>query len=145
MLTMIHRRRTLLGIGAIVLLALIVRLWIWSGQGREGMIYPGDQDEYYRGAIHILLRGDYSEGGQWRRPPLTSMLLAGVFAFSGVNVPAAMLFQCVLSAATVVLLAELARNIWASQRAATVAALLAALFLPYASYASQMLSETLFI
>jgi 4-amino-4-deoxy-L-arabinose transferase-like glycosyltransferase len=143
--TTIHRRRTVLGIGAIVLLALIVRLWIWSGQGRAGMIYPGDQDEYYRGAIHLLLRGDYYDEGQWLRPPLTSMLLAGVFAFSGVNVPAAMLFQCVLSAATVLLLAELARNIWASQRAALVTALLAAVFLPYASYASQLLSETLFI
>jgi 4-amino-4-deoxy-L-arabinose transferase-like glycosyltransferase len=143
--TKIHRGRTALGIGAIVLLALIVRVWVWSGQGRAGMVYPGDQDEYYRGAIHILLRGDYYDEGQWLRPPLTSLLFAGVFAFSGVHIPAAMLFQCVLSAATVLLLAELARKIWASQHAAMVTALLAALFLPYASYASQMLSETLFI
>jgi 4-amino-4-deoxy-L-arabinose transferase-like glycosyltransferase len=128
-----------------VLLALVPRLWLWVDQGSAGMIYPADQDEYYRGAIHILLDGSYYDTGQWLRPPLTSIFLAGTFLVVGVDVARALLVQCVLSAATVLLLAELARSLFDSRRAGVAAALLGAGFLPYASMASQLLSETLFI
>jgi 4-amino-4-deoxy-L-arabinose transferase-like glycosyltransferase len=128
-----------------VLLALVPRLWLWVDQGSAGMIYPADQDEYYRGAIHIMLDGSYYDDGQWLRPPLTSIFLAGVFVFVGVDVARALLVQCVLSAATVLLFAELARSLFDSRRAGIAAALLGAGFLPYASMASQLLSETLFI
>jgi 4-amino-4-deoxy-L-arabinose transferase-like glycosyltransferase len=128
-----------------VLLALVPRLWLWVDQGSAGMIYPADQDEYYRGAIHILLDGSYYDDGQWLRPPLTSIFLAGVFVFVGIDVARALLVQCVLSAATVLLFAELARSLFDSRRAGIAAALLGAGFLPYASMASQLLSETLFI
>lgn len=139
------RLRRALPMILIVVLALAVRIWFWSGQGRASMIYQGDQDEYYRGAIHILLQGDYYDEGQWLRPPLTSIWLAGNLALFGFNLPAALLMQCVLSAATVLLLAELARNLFDSPRSGIVAALLTAVFVPYADYASQLLSETLFI
>ncbi len=128
----------------VVLLALVPRLWLWFDQGSAGMVYPGDQDEYYRGAIHLLLEGSYYDDGQWLRPPLMSLFLAGIFALVGVNVPLAMLVQCGLSALTLLLLAAMARSLFASRRAGVVAALMGALFLPYASYASQLLSETLF-
>ncbi len=128
-----------------MVLALAVRLWLWCEQGRAGVVYPGDQDEYYRGAIHLLLQGDYYDEGQWLRPPLTSLWLAGIFALVGVDIPLALLLQCVVSAGMVLLLAAIARSLFASQRAGVAAALLAAFFLPYASYASQLLSETLFI
>ncbi|NJN67735.1 MAG: phospholipid carrier-dependent glycosyltransferase [Chloroflexaceae bacterium] len=129
-----------------VVLAMLPRLWLWADQGRAGVVPPGDEDEYYRGAIHLLLEGSYYDDGQWLRPPVTSLFLAGVFALAGeVNLPLAMLVQCVVSAATVVLLAETARRLFLSRRAGGVAALLAALFLPYASHASQLLSETLHV
>jgi 4-amino-4-deoxy-L-arabinose transferase-like glycosyltransferase len=139
-------RRYILLLTLTVVLAMLPRLWLWADQGRAGVVPPGDEDEYYRGAIHLLLERSYYDDGQWLRPPVTSLFLAGVFALvGGVNLPLALLVQCVVSAATVVLLAETARRLFASWRAGVVAALLAALFLPYASHASQLLSETLHI
>lgn len=139
-----HKRSILL-LALVFLLALLPRLWLWDDQGRAGMVYPGDQDEYYRGAIHLVLQGDYYDEGQWLRPPMTSLFLAGIFAVTGINIPLAMLVQCVLSAATCMVLAEIARSVFASQRVGIAAGLLSALFLPFASYASQMYAETLFI
>ncbi|HEX5505867.1 MAG TPA: glycosyltransferase family 39 protein, partial [Thermomicrobiales bacterium] len=127
-------------------LALALRVWLWTGQGRAAAIFPGgDQDDYYRGAIHLLLRGDYYDEGQWMRPPVTSLFLAAVFAVAGVNIPLALLAQCVVSAATPLVLAGLARRLFASRRAGLAAALATAIFLPYVDYASQVMSETLFI
>ncbi len=138
------RRTYLLVLGAVLLLALLPRLWLWADHGRAGVVYPADQDEYYRGAIHMLLANGYYDTGQWMRPPVTSIFLATVFAIAGVNIPLAMLVQSGVSLLTMLLLAELARLMSVSRRVALVAALLSGLFLPYASYASQMLSETLF-
>lgn len=123
---------------------LLVRLWLWDDHGRSWLVYPGDQDEYYRGAIHIL-HGGYYDDGQWLRPPLTSIFLASIFAVVGVNLPLAMLVQIGLSLGIVLLLAEFARSLFNSHPAGVAAAMLGAVFLPYASYASQLLSETLFI
>ncbi|HET8630164.1 MAG TPA: glycosyltransferase family 39 protein, partial [Thermomicrobiales bacterium] len=135
-----------LALCAIFALALGLRVWLWTGQGRAAAIFPGgDQDDYYRGAIHLLLHGDYYDEGQWMRPPVTSLFLVAVFAVAGVNIPLALLAQCVVSAATPLLLAGLARRLFASRRAGLAAALAAALFLPYIDYASQVMSETLFI
>lgn len=139
------QRTYLVVLSLVVLLALVPRLWLWANQGAAGVVAPGDEDEYYRGAIHLLLDGSYDDGGQWLRPPMTSVFLAGVFALVGVNLPLAMLVQCCVSAATLLLLAHTARSLFASRRAGVAAALMGALFLPYASYASQLLSETLYI
>lgn len=128
----------------VVGVALLPRLWLWQLQGNAWMVYPGDQDEYYRGAIHILF-GGYYDDGQWLRPPAMSVFLATVFSFAGVDIPVAMLVQVAVSSLTVLLFAELARVLFDSRRAGVVAGLLGAVFLPYASYASQVLSETLFI
>lgn len=130
----------------VLILAIIPRLWLWNDHGRAGVVLPGDQDEYYRGAIHLLLEGSYYDEGQWLRPPMTSLFLAAVFVLiGGVHLPTAMLVQCGVSIATLMVLAELARHLLGSARAGIVAALLGAIFLPYASYASQLLSETLFL
>jgi len=140
----VRRTTYTLLLAGVLLLAMLPRLWLWLDHGTSGVVYPADEDEYYRGAIHILLNQDYYDTGQWLRPPLTSIFLAGVFAVAGVNIPLAMLVQAIISLLTLVLLAELAHLMSGSRRVALVAALLAGLFLPYASYASQMLSETLF-
>jgi 4-amino-4-deoxy-L-arabinose transferase-like glycosyltransferase len=139
------RKKYYVILSLVVLLAFVPRLWLWADQGTAGVVLSGDEDEYYRGAIHLLLEGSYDDGGQWLRPPMTSIFLAGVFALVGVNLPLAMLVQCVVSVATLLLLAATARSLFASQRAGIAAALMGALFLPYASYASQLLSETLYI
>ena len=147
-MTIFYRRKTLLYIAAlalIVTLGLLLRLALWRDQGAAGMVFPGDQDEYYRGAIHLALQGDYYDEGQWMRPPLTSLFFAAAFALFGVDIPLALLLYCALGAALPLLLAALARRLFASQRAGIVAALWGALFLPFASYGSQLLSENLFI
>lgn len=131
-------------LGLVVGVALLPRLWLWQLQGNAWMVYPGDQDEYYRGAIHILF-GGYYDTGQWLRPPATSVFLATVFSFVGVDIPFAMLVQVAVSSLTVLLFAEMARVLFDSRRAGVAAGLSGAVFLPYASYASQLLSETLFI
>jgi len=140
-----HSALYLLSKLAILAVALALRLWLWADQGATGTVYAGDQDEYYRGAIHLLLHGDYYDDGQWLRPPVTSLFLASIFALVGVNLPLAMLFQVLVSLTTLLILFEFTKRLFNSERASLAALLLAALFLPYASYASQMLSETLFI
>jgi 4-amino-4-deoxy-L-arabinose transferase-like glycosyltransferase len=126
-------------------LGLSLRLLLWVNQGMAGMVFPGDQDEYYRGAIHLALRGDYYDEGQWMRPPLTSLFFAAAFALFGVNIPFALLLYSALGATLPLLLAALARRLFSSRRAGVVAALWGALFLPFASYGSQLLSENMFI
>lgn len=128
----------------IALLALLVRIWLWNDQARAWMVFPGDQDEYYRGAIHLVLEGEYYDTGYWLRPPLTSFFLAAIFAITGINLPLALLIQCFLAATHPLILAALSRRLFGSERAALVAALLTAVFLPFATYASQLLSEFLF-
>lgn len=139
------RRTYILSLILTSLIGLFFRLWLWHDQGQAGMIYPGDQDEYYRGAIHLLLQGDYYDDGQWLRPPVMSFFLTAVFAIVGVNIPTAMAIQCVVSVLTTVIFAALARSIFESCRAGVAAAALGAIFPPYASYASQLFSETLFV
>jgi 4-amino-4-deoxy-L-arabinose transferase-like glycosyltransferase len=128
----------------IAVAGLLLRLLLWENGGAAGMVFPGDQDEYYRGAIHLALAGDYYDDGQWMRPPLTSLFFAAAFALFGVDIPLALLLYCLLGAALPLLLAALARRLFDSARAGIVAALWGALFLPFASYSSQLLSENLF-
>lgn len=128
----------------IFLLALVVRVLIWNDQARAGWIQAGDEDEYYRGAIHILLHGDYYDDGQWLRPPMDSIYLAGAFALFGINVPAALLYEAALSLITLALVTNLARRIFRRRAYALTAAFATALFLPWAVYASRLLSENIF-
>lgn len=138
------------GYRVLVLLAAVggfaLRAWVWSDQGWPGAIQPGgDQDEYFRGAIHLLLRHDYYDTGQWLRPPLTSLWFATLFALGGVDIPFALLVQCGLGALTAPVVAAITRRLSGSHRAAAVAAVATALYLPFVNYSSQFLSETLFI
>ena len=71
----------------ILMLGLLLRVGLWYDQGRAGSIGLGDEDEYYRGAIHLLLQGDYYDTGKWLRPPATSLYLAGAFAVLGADLP----------------------------------------------------------
>lgn len=129
----------------ILLLALLLRVWLWHDQATAWSVGLGDEDEYYRGAIHILLQGDYYDTGKWLRPPVTSLYLAGAFATLGVNLPLALLFESALSLLAIAIVARLVKNIFGRKDYSLVAASSVAFFLPFAAYASRILSETLFI
>jgi 4-amino-4-deoxy-L-arabinose transferase-like glycosyltransferase len=138
-------RQYLLALVAILLLGLSLRVWFWHDQALAGSVAIGDEDEYYRGAIHLILRGDYYDDGQWLRPPMTSLSLAAAFAMFGINPPLALLFTSALSLLTVALVATLVRGLFRRDDYAIIAAGCAAIFLPFAAYASRLLSENLFI
>lgn len=129
----------------ILLLGLLLRVWFWHDQGLAWNVGLGDEDEYYRGAIHILLQGDYFDSGKWLRPPVTSIYFAGAFAALGINLPLALLFETALSLMSIPLTAALVRNLFRREDYAAAAAASVAFFLPFAAYASRILSETIFI
>ncbi|MFQ3682633.1 glycosyltransferase family 39 protein [Roseiflexus sp.] len=128
---------------AIVLLALVLRLWFWYIQARSGAVPPGDPEEYYRAAVHIL-HGGYHDTGKWLRPPVYPVFLALLLPLSGMNVAGALLLQaCVLSAGVLAFYA-FGRQLF-GRMTGLATALLAALFVPLASYASSLYAEALFI
>ncbi len=130
---------------AALIIGFALRYWLWRDQARTGVILRGDPDEYYRGAVHLWLNGSYYDEGQWLRPPLTSLFFALVFWCFGPNLPLALLLQCLLSTATALVIGRTARRIWQSEHVGLVSTWCAALYLPFAVYAGQLLSETIFI
>ncbi|MGB8646319.1 MAG: glycosyltransferase family 39 protein [Anaerolineae bacterium] len=133
----------------ILLFGMVLRVWLWQDQAIAGSVGAGDEDEYYRGAIHLYLQGDYYDTGKWLRPPVPSLYFAGAFTVLGVDLPVALLYQSALSLLAVALAATLTRRLFqnSDRRYATsaVAAAGVALYLPFAAYGSRILSETLFI
>ncbi|GAB4201376.1 MAG: hypothetical protein OHK0022_23360 [Roseiflexaceae bacterium] len=138
------RFRTGIALAVIVVLAVAVRVAFWAFQARSGAVQPGDPEEYYRAALHIL-QGGYYDTGKWVRPPLYPLFLALVFGLFGVNVSTAMLAQAVLTGAGVLVFAAYAWQRFGRTSAALLAALLAALYLPLASFGSVMFAEALFV
>jgi 4-amino-4-deoxy-L-arabinose transferase-like glycosyltransferase len=131
---------------AIVLLALALRLLVrWLAPHADWL---GDEREYYSAAA-ILADGRglaFFDQSIWLRPPLYIAGLAILFRFFGttVGVEATWLVQVGLSLATVVL-AYLLSRLWHGRPAvARVAALLCAIYLPFAVYTRLLLSETAF-
>lgn len=130
-------------LAAIVALALAARLWFWQVQARSGAVPPGDPEEYYRAAVHIL-HGGYHDTGKWLRPPVYPAFLALLLPLAGMNVAGALLLQaCVLSIGTLAFYAFGAQLF--GRATGLMTALLAALFAPLASYASSLYAEALFI
>lgn len=139
-----HTRATLLTLLAIVGLAVALRVAFWSFQARSGAVQAGDPEEYYRAALH-LLQGGYYDTGKWIRPPLYPLLLALLFRLLGVDVSAAMLAQALLTGVGVLAFGAYAWQRFGRRRTALLAALLAALYLPLASFGSVMFAEGLFV
>ena len=83
-----------------LVLAVGLRLLFWQLQARSGAVQPGDPEEYYRAALHIL-QGGYHDTGKWLRPPLYPAFLALVFSIVGVDLVRSMLVQAVLSGLSV--------------------------------------------
>lgn len=130
-------------LAAIVALALAARLWFWQVQARSGAVPPGDPEEYYRAAVHIL-HGGYHDTGKWLRPPVYPAFLALLLPLAGMHVAGALLLQaCVLSVGTLAFYA-FGKQLF-GRTTGLVTALLAALFVPLASYASSLYAEALFV
>lgn len=130
-------------LAAIVALALTARLWFWQVQARSGAVPPGDPEEYYRAAVHIL-HGGYHDTGKWLRPPVYPAFLALLLPPAGMNVAGALLLQAGVLSVGVLAFYAFGAQIF-GRVTGLVTAFLAALFVPLASYASSLYTEALFI
>ncbi|MCU0493509.1 MAG: glycosyltransferase family 39 protein [Chloroflexaceae bacterium] len=137
-------RRYLLALVGVVLLALALRAWFWSWQAQSGAVQPGDPEEYYRAALH-LLNGGYHDNGKWLRPPLYPAFLAAMFAIGGVNLPFALLGQALLSGLGVLAFVFLGTQLFGRRDVGLLSGLIAALFVPLASFGSVLFAESLFV
>ncbi len=133
-----------LALAVIVALAVSLRVWFWSWQAPAGAVQPGDPEEYYRAALH-LLQGGYHDTGKWLRPPLYPAFLALMFALAGVDVRWALLGQAIVSGVGVLAFAWLGRRLFASRAVGALSAALAAVFVPFASFGSVLFAEALFV
>lgn len=127
-------------------LGLGLRVALWGQLPRLGLI--SDEAEYLAAADWLANGRGFAWHTQylWTRAPLYPLFLAGHIAAFGRALEPIFLTQTALSLLNVALTYALAlRLAGGSRRAAGVAALLAALYLPLASYAQLLLSETLFV
>jgi len=147
---MSSRWRTMLTLALLVGLALALRLVVW--EWREFYPLGGDEREYFQQALTLLREWRYEEL-RLMRPPLYGFFLAGSILLVDSLVQQLRLVQAIISAATVVpiwlLTRELARAYAAPRSVQTwaplLAGLLCALSYTLAVYATELLSETLFL
>ncbi len=132
------------GIVIVVLLAVALRVVFWQFQAQSGAVQPGDPEEYYRAALHIL-NGGYHDDGKWLRPPLYPAFLALMFAIGGINIPFALLGQAILSGVGVLAFVMLGASLFERRDIGLVSGLIAALFVPLASFGSVLFAEALFV
>lgn len=133
----------LLLLAGALLLGSLLRIVFWWQQSRFGVVPPvSDEEEYFRGAVHLFRNGTYYDAGQWLRAPGPSLLLALCFALvGGVRLPHALALQAIISGLAVLPIAATARSLFVSRRAGLVAGLVTAIYLPFALSAGQLMSE----
>jgi 4-amino-4-deoxy-L-arabinose transferase-like glycosyltransferase len=137
-------RYLIFGWVGVVLLAVGLRLWMWSFQAQTGAVPPGDPEEYYRAALH-LLQGSYHDTGKWLRPPIYPGFLALLFTLFGVDLPRALFAQALLMGLATPAFGWFAYRLFRSEPAALLAGFLAAIFLPFVSFSSVLFAEALFL
>lgn len=137
-----HRMARFLALLGLFALALGVRLAVW----RWHEFYPlgGDETEYFNQAVALLRDRQYTEL-RLMRPPLYTAFLAASILLVDSLVQQLRLVQAVVSAATVLPLAGITWQITRSRHATTIAGVLAAFCYTFASVATELLSETLFL
>lgn len=128
----------------VLIQALLLRLAFWWLQGQSGAVPPADPEEYYRAALHIM-QGGYHDTGKWLRPPLYPAFLALLFFATGTNVSLALLGQALLSSLGVLAIMVLSRWLFERFNVALLSGVIAALFIPLASFSSVLFAEALFI
>ncbi|HWQ14947.1 MAG TPA: glycosyltransferase family 39 protein [Roseiflexaceae bacterium] len=127
-----------------VLLSIAARALLWHWHAPSPAVPPGDPEEYYRAALHIL-HGGYYDTGKWLRPPAYPALLALLLPLAGMDVSGALLLQAALLGALGVLaFYALGRQLFGG-RAGLLAALLAALYVPLADFGAALYAEALFV
>jgi 4-amino-4-deoxy-L-arabinose transferase-like glycosyltransferase len=138
--------RTWLIIGWLIVIAVAIglRIWMWSFQARSGAVPPGDAEEYYRAALHMM-QGSYDDTGKWLRPPLYPAFLAFWFSLLGVDLSRTLLAQAILSGLAVPAFGWLAQRLFGRSTVSLLAGLIAALFVPLASFGSVLFAEELFV
>lgn len=130
----------------ILLLALALRLWLWS---RPDHPLANDETEYLPVA-RDLVSGQgfvFYNSYRWLRAPLYPLFLALFFWLGEGNARVATMAQVILSTATVYGFDLLARRLFPGEKgrkAGLFSALLAALLLPFATFPSLFMAETLF-
>lgn len=125
---------------------LALRALLWDRLPRLGMI--SDEAEYLAAADWLANGRGFAWHTQylWTRAPLYPLFLAGHIALFGRATGPIFLTQSALSLLNAALTYALALRLGGgSRRAAGLAGALAALYLPLASYAQLLLSETLFV
>ncbi len=128
----------------VLIQALLLRLAFWWLQGQSGAVPPADPEEYYRAALHIM-QGGYHDTGKWLRPPLYPVFLALLFFATGTNVSLALLGQAILSSLGVLTVIVLSHWLFERFNVALLSGVIAALFIPLASFSSVLFAEALFI
>lgn len=137
----------------ILALALLLRVLLWGQLPRQGMI--SDEAEYLAAAEWLVQGRGFSwhQGWLWTRAPLYPLFLAGHIRLFGLHLEPIYASQTLLSLLNVVLVYGLARPLddllptrrHRLRRPSVLAALLMAVYLPFAVYPQMLLSETIFV
>jgi 4-amino-4-deoxy-L-arabinose transferase-like glycosyltransferase len=129
----------------VLLCALALRLALWDNLPRQGMI--SDEAEYLAAADWLAHGRGFAwhQGWLWTRAPLYPLFLAAHMWLFGFALEPIYLSQIALSLLNVALVYVLARHVVGGAWRAALAALLAALYLPFAAYPQMILGETLYI
>ena len=141
----------------VLLAALGLRLLLWGQLPRTGLI--SDEGEYLSAANWLAHGRGFAwyQGYLWTRAPLYPLLVAAHLRLFGDTLTPIYITQTVLSLLNVALVYALARRLLTTgvdhspqqapraTRCATLAALLMALYLPFAIYPQVLLSETLYL
>ncbi len=136
--------RSALGVLAIIILAVALRVGLWWWGARSGAVPPGDPEEYYRAAVRIL-QGGYDDAGKWLRPPGYPALLALLLPLAGMDVARATLIQSALMGLGALAFYAFGRQVLGRHDVGLLAGLLAALFVPLAAFGSALYAEALFV
>ena len=134
-------------LGWTVLLAFLVRVVFIAVFGGEFAL-TGDAGSYDLIAKNILDFGVFSKNSNLTptalRTPIYPIFLAGSYAMFGRNFLVVQILQCVLSAATVWLLFEIAKRSY-GRNVAYIALVISSVYPSFAFYASRLVTETLFV
>lgn len=146
------------GLMLVLVLAVLVRLALWEQLPRQGWI--SDEAEYLAAADWLAHGRGFAwyHGWLWTRAPVYPLFLAAHMALFGFNLIPIYLSQLALSLINVLLVAALAGLVVGHEARPTlpngwhglpavplVAAGIAAVYLPFASYPQIILSETLYL
>ena len=130
----------------VLCIGLVLRLFLWSNLPRAGWI--SDEGEYFSAATWLAQGRGFGWYQQylWTRAPLYPLFLAVHLRLFGDALVPIYISQTVLSLLNVLLVYMLAARLTPASRAVPViAALLMAVYLPFATYTQVLLSETLFL